>query len=356
MIGNPIIKNSLVYGITCLFVISCLSSGASRFDEIVDQHQDNFYTSQGFTVNVNEYGKEHVVAQSFKPSMTPLTKVDLVILTSVFATLPVIVSIRDSLEGNDLTSITTPPDQIPQDNASWHTFDFPDITVVPENTYYIIIRSNETIYGYFIGFFNSIVDNYPRGAAWSYYDGNWTLWEEGSNYFFDCAFKTYSNIQPPTPPTISGSHYGKINTNYTFSLGDITDPDGDQLYGYWSWGDGTGGWFGPYDSGQTGSASHTWNEPGNYSIKVKIKDIYGAESDWSAPFYIEIVRLKTKLFLGIFESMNQTEDLIILHARLFIVFPSYPIFNIGGIVVLSKEYYGYLGRIVAFGVGGSAVF
>ncbi len=351
---NRVMK-AAVYGIVFLFIGTGIISGVSGFDEIVDQHQDNFYTGQGFTVGVNEYGKEHAVAQSFKPSMTPLTKVDLVMLTSVFATQPVIVSIRDSLEGNDLTSIITPPDQIPQDHASWHTFDFPDITVVPEKTYYIMMRSNETIYGYFIGFYNSLEDNYPRGAAWSYYDGNWTLWEEGSSYFFDCAFKTYSNTQSPTPPTISGPHYGKINTNYSFSLGDITDPNGDQLYGYWNWGDGTGGWFGPYDSGQTGSAFHTWNEPGNYSIKVKIKDAYGAESDWSAPFFIEIVRLKTKFFLGIFESVNQTEDLIILHARSFLVFPSFPMMNNGGIIVLSKDLHGYLGTSFILGVGGIAI-
>ncbi|MCJ7697440.1 MAG: hypothetical protein MUO73_03820, partial [Thermoplasmata archaeon] len=44
--------------------------------------------------------------------------------------------------------------------------------------------------------------------------------------------------QPPNPPTITGPHYGKTNTTYTFSIGAITDPDGDQLYGLWDWGDG----------------------------------------------------------------------------------------------------------------------
>jgi hypothetical protein len=88
---------------------------------------------------------------------------------------------------------------------------------------------------------------------------------------------------------------------------------------------------------------------------VKIKDVYGAESDWSAPFYIEIVRLKTKLFLGTFENINQTEDLIILHARSFIVFPSFPIINNGGIIVLSKDLHGYLGTSFTLGVGGVAI-
>lgn len=350
MIGSPIMRKSLVIGITCLCIGSAFISCASRFDEVIDQHQDNFYSGQGYSVNVNEYGKAHVVAQSFKPSMTPLTKVDLAILTDNYTTQPVVVSIRSDLEGNDLTSITVPPEQIPQDNISWCSFDFPDITVVPETTYYIIIRSNDTNYAYCVGYNGSNL--YPRGNTWLCYDGNWTAY-----YSEDCAFRTYSiNTQPPTPPNITGPHYGKINTRYTFSLGAITNPDEDQFYGFWDWGDGnTSGWVGPYDHGQATNSTYAWSKPGNYTIRVKLKDIYGVESNWSAPFYIEIVRLKTKVFLGTFKSINQTKDLIILHARSFIVFPSFPIINRGEIIVLSKEFHGYLGPSFTFGVGGAAI-
>jgi hypothetical protein len=38
---------------------------------------------------------------------------------------------------------------------------------------------------------------------------------------------------------------------------------------------------GPYDSGATASASHTWTKKGSYGIKVKAKDSYGLESNWS---------------------------------------------------------------------------
>jgi len=348
MIGNPIIKNSVVYGITCLFVISCLSSGASRFDEIVDQHQDIFDPYSGYAISIKQ-----TLAQSFKPSMTPLIKVDLAIGKGSETTMPLIISIRENLEGNDLTSITIPAEQILFPYLQWYSFDFPDIIVIPENTYYIVVRCNGTpLQGYALGFND---EAYPRGTAWGYWQhspGNWSWLPLVGDY----AFRTYSSIQPPNPPTVTGPHYGKINTAYTFSIGPITNPEGGPFYVIFGWGDeNISGWLGPYDAGQTASISHAWSKSGNYTIKVKIKDSYGAESDWSAPFYIEIVRLKTKLFLGVFESVNQTEDLIILHTRLFIVFPSNPMFNIGGIVVLSKEYYGYLGRIVAVGVGGGAV-
>ena len=74
-----------------------------------------------------------------------------------------------------------------------------------------------------------------------------------------------------------------------FSLGAITDPDGDQLYSFWDWGDGnTSGWLGPYNSGETVNNLHAWSEQGIYTIKAKLKDSHGAESNWSEPFIIEI--------------------------------------------------------------------
>jgi hypothetical protein len=170
------------------------------------------------------------------------------------------------------------------------------------------------------------------------------------------ADSTYHPNQPPTPPTITGPHYGKTNTMYTFSLGSITDPNGDQLYGLWDWGDGEiSGWLGPYIPGETMGASHAWSEPGNYTIRVKLKDSFGAESDWSAPFFITIVELKTAFFLGAFEIFNHTEDLLILEARSFIVLPSERIYYREGLIVLSQEYLGYLGTSFTLGVGGVAI-
>ena len=108
----------------------------------------------------------------------------------------------------------------------------------------------------------------------------------GSAYVF-----TKSENQPPAPPTINGPEYGTINTSYTFSIGAIIDPDGDQLYCQWDWGDGkTNIWLGPYNSGEPVSASHVWREPWNYSIRVRLKDSYGAGSIWSEPFKITIRR------------------------------------------------------------------
>ena len=155
------------------------------------------------------------------------------------------------------------------------------------------------------------------------------------------------------PPNITGPHYGKTNTSYTFFLGPITE---DHFYSLWDWGDGSSSeWLGPYISGVAVNASHAWSEPGTYTIKVKLKDTNGTESNWSAPFFITIVQLKPAFFLGSFDSFNQTADLLIMEGRTFIVFPSLPIFHKGETIVISKNYLGHVGTSFILGIGGTAI-
>ena len=98
------------------------------------------------------------------------------------------------------------------------------------------------------------------------------------------------NYPPNKPDRPSGQTRGKWGTKYTYTTSTI-DPDNDQIWYNFSWGDGTySGWVGPYTSGQTGSASHTWYKGDewmeNYEIKVKAKDENELESDWSEPLPI----------------------------------------------------------------------
>ena len=89
------------------------------------------------------------------------------------------------------------------------------------------------------------------------------------------------NALPNKPSKPIGPSSGYTNTSYTFETS-TTDPDGDDLYYLFDWGDGSNsGWIGPYSSGSTASASHSWNEPGTYEVKVKAKDVLGLQSEWS---------------------------------------------------------------------------
>ena len=61
-----------------------------------------------------------------------------------------------------------------------------------------------------------------------------------------------------------------------------TDPDGYNVSYYIDWGDTlNSGWIGPDSSGDIVTKSHTWTKKGDYTIKAKAKDTYGAESDWA---------------------------------------------------------------------------
>ncbi|MCK4996085.1 MAG: hypothetical protein KAR55_04280 [Thermoplasmatales archaeon] len=86
---------------------------------------------------------------------------------------------------------------------------------------------------------------------------------------------------PPDKPTIDGPASGKTGVEYTY-YAITTDPDGDQVYYWFDWGDGSNSdWIGPYDSFEMAEASHTWDTQGTYTIKAKAKDVHGAESEWA---------------------------------------------------------------------------
>ncbi|MCX6668106.1 MAG: S8 family serine peptidase [Euryarchaeota archaeon] len=96
-----------------------------------------------------------------------------------------------------------------------------------------------------------------------------------------------TNAAPDTPK-VSGPTHGKPRIEYLFST-NTTDLDGDPIYCLWDWGDGSySNWLGPYYPGETAPASHTWVNKGNYTILVKAKDIFGAESEWSEPLSVAI--------------------------------------------------------------------
>jgi hypothetical protein len=121
--------------------------------------------------------------------------------------------------------------------------------------------------------------------------------------------KTVVINNPPNKPTITGPASGKAGKSYTYSAY-ATDPDGDQVYYWFDWDDGSNsGWKGPYNSGQTASVSHVWSAKGTYQIKVKAKDTNGVESVWSDPLPIKMPKNKAvnPLFLRFLEE----------HPRLF---------------------------------------
>jgi len=106
----------------------------------------------------------------------------------------------------------------------------------------------------------------------------------------DLTMGVVTTSNPPlTPQKPNGPNRGVRDREYAFSTA-TTDPDGDQIYYMFNWGDeNSSDWLGPYTSGLTISSTHYWSELGDYEIKAKAKDINGATSDWSEPLTISIV-------------------------------------------------------------------
>ena len=108
----------------------------------------------------------------------------------------------------------------------------------------------------------------------------------------------------PSPPTVSGPSSGKPNRKYSYTL-TTTDPEGEQIWYWIDWGDGTNtSWKGPYDSGTEITESHIWKSKENFTIKAKAKDSHDAESNWatliiSVPFSHNI--LTPSLWKQLFE-------------------------------------------------------
>jgi hypothetical protein len=110
---------------------------------------------------------------------------------------------------------------------------------------------------------------------------------------------TLENEAPNKPVKPSGQVSGNVTVEYTYTT-NTTDPDGNQVYYLWDWGDGTQSeWLGPFASGAQVYAQKSWNAKGIYRIKVKAKDISGVESAWSDPLPITMPTSKSMQMLSL---------------------------------------------------------
>jgi hypothetical protein len=171
-------------------------------------------------------------------------------------------------------------------------------------------------------------------------NGTETLWS-------DTLIITIIDNLPPNLPNITGPHYGKTNTIYTFSMGSTSDPNADPFYCLWDWGDGNfSDWIGPINH----NASHAWNEPGHYTIRVKVKDIWGGSYS-SEPFTIYIT--SKSILLGLIQGVNKSENVTILNMTLGVIIIFHPlminVFSSVRILILNDDSWGLIRSRVIVG-------
>jgi hypothetical protein len=100
--------------------------------------------------------------------------------------------------------------------------------------------------------------------------------------------------EKPNKPSMAGPDIGKVGNEYEFTFS-ATDPNEDELEYYIEWGDGHMElWDGPFVSGEEVTFNHTWDRKGTFTINVKVRDIFGEESDIED--YQIIIEEKSKSF------------------------------------------------------------
>jgi hypothetical protein len=103
--------------------------------------------------------------------------------------------------------------------------------------------------------------------------------------------------KPNIPEKPDGPLSGIVNKEYAYSTV-TTDPQGDDVYYEFDWGDGTNSsWIGPFPSGEKINVKHSWADQKTYQIRVKAKDTQGHISGWSEEMNIIIPHFRP--YIGI---------------------------------------------------------
>ncbi len=120
-----------------------------------------------------------------------------------------------------------------------------------------------------------------------------------------------SNNAPNTPAAPDGPGEGVTAHSYTFTTA-TTDPEGDRIYYLFDWGDGNNsGWLGPYDSGQTIQADHSWSAAGEYTVRAQARDSRGAQTPWSADTRVLVQREASPVSLSDFQVTVNRRDVLV---------------------------------------------
>ena len=187
------------------------------FDDDIDQSQTTYVEESVLPIGQIIDGEVIAnvwVAQSFIPQKETLTRVFLYMGRNSSTNYSLNLSIRKYLSGDDLTNINVSADQIPTDIFDWVEFDFHDIPVRVNETYYIITHTENVSDNVYIWAANNQNISYPNGCAWiSLDEGNSWGNESASLYSqflhfnkpmplqqntWDMCFATFGKFDPPS--------------------------------------------------------------------------------------------------------------------------------------------------------------
>lgn len=183
--------------------------------ESLDQSQPLMDLFNPVGTSIVWLNQHFIVAQSFIPTKNTLTKVELMIQRDELAIYPYTVAIRDNLNGPDLTTVSVPANQISSQSFNWVEFDFPDLSVVPGQTYYIISSTLDVFENWYSWGLKLGQNVYPYGTV--YVSTNYQAsWEENS--FADMTFKTYGMDRTELEMSLTGGFGITVNVQNSGSF------------------------------------------------------------------------------------------------------------------------------------------
>lgn len=154
----------------------------------------------------------------------------------------------------------------------------------PKNRYWIMLNSWGTTAGRPSGLFRVAMDmNYNcsyTGLGYAFY---WMT--------LDLSYDAGQNSAPQTPAPVQGLAQGYAGKMLSYTA-TAKDPEGDQLFFTFDWGDSTTSKT-ELSASFTGRANHIWKDKGVYKVKAMATDSQGASSGWSEPFIVSILGSST---------------------------------------------------------------
>ena len=116
---------------------------------VVSMSSDHFPDQRQTEIGGGIFIQNFWVAQSFVPSLSNLSKVELGIISwGVGEPTPINLYIRDNLTGENLAETSRSIPNYGYDKIYWSTFNFEDLNVIPGNTYYIVCKKTGLDWGY----------------------------------------------------------------------------------------------------------------------------------------------------------------------------------------------------------------
>jgi len=170
-----IVVTSLIISLLlCNFTLNASSqeiqTNEGFFDEI-DQSQEIYNETVMFGNVTGEISA--IIAQSFRPQREILTRVQVLMGRNILTQQPCKLTIRKELDGEDLATASVDSENIPIlqdeydfDSLEWINFNFADLTVTIDETYFFILFTQGEIFNFYDAALSDI-STYNKGCFYS---------------------------------------------------------------------------------------------------------------------------------------------------------------------------------------------